>query len=85
MMPKQLGVGVKFVAELLMMGLRMVLNMNKDFILVGVDIINAFCEVMRASVIERHMEHDRFKGMVPYWRARLGPTPNLWAGNGSME
>ena len=77
MMPQQLRVGVKFAAELLVMGLRMIINMNKDFILISVDIVNAFCEVMRVSVIERHMEHDRFRGMLPYWRAKLGPTTNL--------
>ena len=63
----------------------MVLNMNKNYILVGVDIINAFCEVIRASVIERHIEYERFRGMVPYWRAKLGLTTNLRAGSGSIE
>ena len=84
-MPQQLGVGVNFAAELLVMGLGMIINMNKDFILISMDIVNAFCEVMRASVIERHMEHDKFRGMVPYRRAKLGPTTNLWAWDGSME
>ena len=77
-MPRQLGVEVKFVAELLVMGLRMIINMKKDFILINVDICNAFCEVMRASVMERHMGHERFRGIMPYWRAKLGPTANLW-------
>ena len=85
MMPQQLGVGVKFAAELLVMGLRMIISLNKDFIIINVDIVNAYCEVMRASVIERHMEHDRLRGMVPYWRAKLGPAANLWTGDGSME
>ena len=66
MMPQQLGVGVKFAVELLVMGLRMTLYKRPDFIIVGVDISNAFCEIMRASVIERHMQHDRLCGMVPY-------------------
>ena len=34
MMPQQLGVGVKFSAELIVMGLRMIINMKKDFILI---------------------------------------------------
>ena len=54
-------------------------------ILISVDIVNTFCEIMRASVIERHMENDRFRGMVPYWRAKLGPTTMLWAGKDTME
>ena len=67
------------------MGLRMIIDMSKDFILISVDIVNAYCEVMRASVIERHMEHNKFKGIMPYWRAKLGPATNLWARDGSME
>jgi len=67
------------------MGLMMIINMKKDFILISVDITNAFCEVMRASVIERHMGRDSFKAVVPYWRAKLGPEATLWAGHGTME
>ena len=85
MMPQQLGVGVKFAAELLFMGLRMTLHKRPDFIIVGVDISNAFCEIMRANVIERHMRHDRLCGMVPYWRAKLGPVAKLWACKDTME
>jgi len=85
MMPQQLGVGVKFAAELLVMGLRMTLYRSPDFIIVGVDISNAFCEIMRASVIDRHMQHEILCGMVPYWRAKLGPVAKLWAGKDSME
>jgi hypothetical protein len=85
MMPQHLGVGVKFAAELLVMGLRMTLHKRPDFIIVGVDISNAFCEIMRAIVVERHMQHDRLCGMVPYWRAKLGPVAKLWAGKDTME
>jgi hypothetical protein len=42
-----------------------------------VDISNAFCEIMRAIVVERHMQHDKLCGMVPYWRAKLGPVAKL--------
>ena len=59
--------------------------MKKDFILVSVDTSIAFCEVMRTSVIERHVGHERFREMRPYWRAKFGPTANLWAGKGCME
>jgi len=85
MMPQQLGVGVKFAAGLLVMGLRMTLHTRPDVIIVGVDISNAFCEVMRASVIKRHMQHDRLCGMVPYRRAKLGPVAKLWARKDTME
>jgi len=55
-----MGVGVKIAAELLVMRLRMTLHLRPDFIIMGVDIKNAYSEVMRASVIERHMHHARF-------------------------
>jgi len=42
MMPQQVGVGVKFAAELLAMGLRMALHMNGRFIIIGIDMINAY-------------------------------------------
>jgi hypothetical protein len=82
MMPQQLGVGVKYAAELLVMGLRMTLHRNKDFIIF---ILDAYCEVKRASVAERHMKSEKIKGMVPYWRAKLGPNSKLWTGEDNME
>ena len=84
-MPHQLRVGLKFAAELMVMRLRMTLHMRSDFIILSVDITNAYCEAMRASVIERHMQHDKLRDMVPYLRAKLGPVANLWAGEDSME
>ena len=48
------------------MGLRMIIHRNNDFIIISEDIVNDYCEVIRASVIERHMEHVILKGMVPY-------------------
>jgi hypothetical protein len=51
MLPHQLGVGLKYAAELLVMGLRMTLHRNEDFIILNVDISNAYCEIMKASVV----------------------------------
>ena len=85
MMPQQSGVGVKYAAELLAMGMRMTLHRNEDFIILSVDISNAYCEVTRASVVERHMESERMRGMVPYWMAKLGPNSKLWAGLDNMD
>jgi hypothetical protein len=66
MMPIQLGVGVQYAAELLVMGLRMTLHRNEDFIILSVVISHAFCEVMRASVVDKHMNIGKMRGMVPY-------------------
>ena len=48
------------------MGLRMTLHKNEDFIIMSTDISNAYCELMRASVVDKHMDSERMKGMVPY-------------------
>jgi len=85
MLHQQLGVGVKYAAELLVMGLRMTLHRNEDFIILSVDISNAYCEIMKAGVAERHMDTKKMRGIVPYWRAKLGPNAKLWAGADHME
>ena len=63
LMLQQLGVGVKFAAELLVMGMRMTLeskrdenaegtprNAAEDFIIVTVDLKNAFNAIWRAAI-----------------------------------
>ena len=85
MMPQQLGVGMKYATELLVTGLRMTLHRNEDFVILSVDISNAYCEVMRASVVERHMDNEKMRGMLPYWRAKLGPNSKLWTGADNMD
>ena len=78
MMPQHLGVGVKFAAELLVMGIRMTLNKHRDYILVIIDFENAFNEMQRAAVMERHRRDAKLNKTVPYWRAKLGPRSQLW-------
>jgi hypothetical protein len=85
MMPQQVGVGVKFAAELLAMGLRMTMHLHKEFIIISIDMINAYNEVKRATVMDAHSRHTYLERMIPYWRAKLSPTSKLWAGRDSME
>ncbi len=54
MMPQQMGVGVKFAAELLAMRLRMVRHLHEGFIIISIDIINGYNEIKRAIVLEAH-------------------------------
>ena len=70
-MSQQLGVGVKFAMELLVMGIRMTLNKHRDHILVTIDFENAFNEMGRAAVLERLRRHAKLNRMVPYWRAKM--------------
>ena len=83
--PHQVGVGVKFAAELLAMVLRMTLHLHRGFIIISIDIINAYNEIKRAVVMDSHSRHVYLRRMVPFWRAKLTPTSKLWAGRDSME
>ena len=76
---------MKFAAELLTMGLKMVLHLREGFILISIDIVNAYNEIKRAAVVGAHMRHIHFVRWVPYWRSKLGPTSKLWAGEDYME
>ncbi len=80
-----MGVGVKFAAELLAMGLKMVLHLRGGFILISIDIINVYIEIKRAAVVAAHMRKAHFVRWVPYWRSKLEPTSRLWAGQDFME
>ncbi len=62
----------------MVMGMRMTSHRNTDFIILSVDISNAYIEVTMSSVVERRMESDTFSGMVRYRRAKLGPNSKLW-------
>ena len=66
MMSQHVGVGVKFAAEVLAMGLRMVLHLREGYILINIDIINAYNEIKRAAVMEAHMRRTHFVKWVPY-------------------
>ena len=57
---------MKYAAELLVMGMRMTLHRNEDFIILNVAISNAYCEFLRTSVVERHMDTEKMRGMVQY-------------------
>jgi hypothetical protein len=66
MMPQHVEVGVKFAAELLAMGLRMVLHLRGGFILISIDIVNAYNEIKRAATVDAHMRRTHFVKWVPY-------------------
>jgi hypothetical protein len=70
---QQLGVGVKFAAEMLAMGMRMTLHVRPDNILINIDLKNAYNAIWREEIIERHRGYRTMKRTVPYWRAKLGP------------
>ena len=64
---------MKFVAELLAMGLQMTLHVHDTIVLISIDLKNAYNTMRRAAVCEAHLMHDILWRSVPYWRAKLGP------------
>ena len=66
MMPHHVGVGVKFAAELLAMGLRMTLHLHRGFIIISIDMVNAYNEIKRATVMDAHSRHVYLRRMVPF-------------------
>ncbi len=78
-MPRQLGVGIKFTTEQLITDLRMTLHRTPEFVLVGIDLKNAYKKFWREAVLHRHLEYRHLNGLVPYLRGHLGPRSPMWA------
>ncbi len=57
MMPRQ----IEFAPELLAMGLRMILHIHEDLIIIIINIINAYNEIKRAAVLGAHMRQTHFQ------------------------
>ncbi len=74
MMPHKVGVGVKFAAELLAMDLRMTLHRHAAFIIISIDITNAYNVITRDAVLGAHNKYAYMRRTVPFWRAKPGPT-----------
>ena len=84
-MPQKVGVGVKFAAELVAMGHRMTLHLHIGFIIISIDMVNAYNEIKRAAMMDAHSRHMYMRRMIPFLRAKLTPTSKLWVGRDNME
>ncbi len=84
-MPHQVGVRVEFAAELMAMGLRMTVKLHGHFIIITIDMINAYNEIKRKAMMGAHNKHVNLRRTVPFWRAKLAPTAKLWAGKESLD
>jgi hypothetical protein len=79
LLQKQLRVRVKFAAELLAMGIIMILHVTPSNILISIDLKNAYKANWKAAIIERHQSHRTLKRTVPYWRANWRLRSPIWA------
>ena len=66
LMPQHVGVGFKFAADLLAMGLRMTLHLHRGFIIISIDMVNAYNKIKRAAVMDSHSRHIYLRRMVPF-------------------
>ena len=66
LLPQHFGVGVEFAAELLAMGIKMILHVTPDNIVISIDLKNAYNAIWRAAVVERHYTHKTLRRTVPY-------------------
>ena len=57
--------GVKFVAEILAMGIRMTLHIRPDHILIGIHLRYAYNSRWREAIMERHRGHKTLRNTVP--------------------
>ena len=84
LMPRQLAVGVKFTAELLIVGLRMTFHAHGDFVIIGIDLRKYFNKIWRSAVLRCHLLHASLEHLVRCLRAKLGPIAPMWVQDFTM-
>jgi hypothetical protein len=58
----------------------MTLHVHDTFVLITIDLKNAYKAMRRAAVCEAYLRHDKVRRSDPYWRAKFGPHSLVWAG-----
>ena len=78
--PQQLAVGVSGGISILIHGIRMMLEQHHNFIVVKIDMKNAFNSVSRAVVLRRMAAHPRLAHLVPFMHATGASPADLYVG-----
>ena len=66
------------------MGIKRILHVTPNNVLINIDLKNAYNAIWRTSVIERHQTHMTMRRTVPYWRAKLGPQAPICAEDNTL-
>ena len=53
--------------------------------MINIDIVNAYNEIKRTTVVGAYMRRTHFVKWLPYWRSKPGPTSKQWAGEDYMK
>jgi hypothetical protein len=75
LLPQQVAVGVPFGIGLLVFGLRAMLEMHPDWVVVKLDLRNAYNEIKRARILQRLLEAETLKDLAPLFWATYGQHP----------
>ena len=67
--PQQVAVGVHGGLSLLVVGIQLVLELHPDWVVVKLDLKNAYNEIKRAAVLARLAESDSLHSLIPLTRA----------------
>ena len=67
------------------MRIRTKLTLHGDYILIAIDFTNAYNEMDKDVMVERHMDHPTLIKLMPYWRATLGPRSQRGKTCGTMK
>ena len=78
--PQQLAVGVHGGTSILVHGIRVMLDQHGSFVLVRIDLRNAYNAISRAAVIRRMAARPEFAHLVPFLHAMTGPGSMLLLG-----
>lgn len=78
--PQQLGVGVDGGVSTLVHGTRLLLEHNRNFVTLKVDIANAYNAIDRSVLLRRVTEHAGLAGIIPLLHSVLAPETDLLIG-----
>ena len=84
--PQQVALGVEGGLSILVFGLRLALEVHPDWVVVKMDMRNAFNEIKRRCVVDRLNQTDHLRGLVPATWATCSPESKVYfAGRHGLE
>lgn len=76
--PQQVAIGVPNGISLLLFGVRTLLEMRPDWVILKIDLRNAYNEIKRACILRRLIAVDVLHDLVPLFWASYGPAADVF-------
>ena len=83
--PQQVAVGMPGGISKLVIGVRLIMEVNPTWVIVKIDLKNAYNEIKRAKVIERMNADDRLRALVPLMWASYSAAPDVYLAGGKRS